>query len=132
MLVKDLIKRLENFNSEAVVRLGGAEGEEVLFTAAKEKDNLNVWLETASMCDLSDEIATRFEAVKNGEITMEQNYRNLIELGITAMQVKEVMGKDVYDDMFYYCASSGLAREMGREDLFGVKRKQLEKMNMFD
>lgn len=32
MKVKDVIKRLEKYNPEAVLRLGGQKGEEVLFT----------------------------------------------------------------------------------------------------
>lgn len=64
MKVKDVIKRLEKYNPEAVLRLGGSKGEEVLFTCALAKDDKNVWLESASMCDLNEEIATRFQQVK--------------------------------------------------------------------
>ena len=44
MKVKDVIKRLEKYNPEAVLRLGGSKGEEVLFTCALAKDDKNVWL----------------------------------------------------------------------------------------
>lgn len=64
MKVKDVIKRLEKYNPEAVLRLGGSKGEEVLFICALAKDDKNVWLESASMCDLNEEIATRFQQVK--------------------------------------------------------------------
>lgn len=64
MKVKDVIKRLEKYNPEAVLRLGGSKGEEVLFTCALAQDDKNVWLESASMCDLNEEIATRFQQVK--------------------------------------------------------------------
>ena len=93
MKVKDVIKRLEKYNPEAVLRLGGSKGEEVLFICALAKDDKNVWLESSSMCDLNEEIATRFQQVKNGEITERENYRNLIELGISAEAVKRVMGE---------------------------------------
>ena len=82
MKIKDIIKRLEKYNPEAVLRLGGPEGEEVLFICALAKDDKNVWLESASMCDPNEEIATRFNMVENGKITEEENYRNLLDLGI--------------------------------------------------
>lgn len=127
MKVKDLVKRLEKFDQEAVVKLGGPEGNEVLFVSALAKDNKNVFLETAEMCNLGDEIATRFQQVADGEITAEQNYRNLIELGITAEAVKKVMGEEVYSEMMLTCVGGGLAEEMGREDLFDITQK----MNLF-
>lgn len=113
MKVKDVIKRLEKYNPEAVLRLGSSKGEEVLFICALVKDGKNVWLESASMCDLNEEIAARFQQVKNGEITERENYRNLIELGISAEDVKRVMGEDVYCEMMMTCVGGGLAKEMG-------------------
>lgn len=118
MKVKDLIEGLEMCNPEAVIRLGGPEEDEVLSICALAKDNKNIWLESASMCDLNEEIATRFQQVKNGEITERENYRNLIELGISAEDVKRVMGEDVYCEMMMTCVDGGLAKEMGRENLF--------------
>ena len=123
MKVKDVIKRLEKYNPEAVLRLGGSKGEEVLFICALAKDDKNVWLESASMCDLNEEIAARFQQVKNGEITERENYRNLIELGISTEDVKRVMGEDVYCEMMMTCVGGGLAKEMGREDLFDCTQK---------
>ena len=43
MKVKDVIKRLEKYNPEAVLRLGGSKGEEVLFTCAISKVDQIVW-----------------------------------------------------------------------------------------
>ena len=123
MKVKDVIERLEKYNPEAVLRLGGSKGEEVLFTCALAQDDKNVWLESASMCDLNEEIATRFQQVKNGEITERENYRNLIELGISSEDVKRVMGEDVYCEMMMTCVGGDLAKEMGREDLFDCTQK---------
>ena len=123
MKVKDVIKRLEKYNPEAVLRLGGSKGEEVLFTCALAKDDKNVWLESASMCDLNEEISMRFKMVEYGEITERENYRNLIELGISAEDVKRVMGEDVYCKMMMACVGGGLAKEMGREDLFDCTQK---------
>ena len=118
MKVKDVIKRLEKYNPEAVLRLGGSKGEEVLFTCALAQDDKNVWLESASMCDLNEEIATRFQQVKNGEITERENYRNLIELGISAEDVRKAMGDEVCNKFMKRCVEGGLAKEMGRENLF--------------
>ena len=127
MKVKDIIKRLEKYNPEAVLRLGGPEGEEVLFICALAKDDKNVWLESASMCDPNEEIATRFKMVENGEITEEENYRNLLEYGISAEDVRKAMGDEVYNKFVKRCVEGGLAKEMGREDLF----ENLNKMNLF-
>lgn len=123
MKVKDVIKRLEKYNPEAVLRLGGQKGEEVLFICTLAKDDKNVWLESASMCDLNEEIATRFNKVENGEITEEENYRNLIELGISAEDVKRAMGDEVCNKFVKRCVEGGLAKEMGREDLFDCTQK---------
>lgn len=123
MKVKDIIKRLEKYNPEAVLRVGGQKGEEVLFICALAKDDKNVWLESASMCDLNEEIATRFNKVENGEITEEENYRNLIELGISAEDVKRAMGDEVCNKFVKRCVEGGLAKEMGREDLFDCTQK---------
>lgn len=123
MKVKDVIKRLEKYNPEAVLRLGGPKGEEVLFICALAKDDKNVWLESASMCDLNEEIATHFNKVENGEITEEENYRNLIELGISAEDVKRAMGDEVCNKFVKRCVEGGLAKEMGREDLFDCTQK---------
>ena len=123
MKVKDVIERLEKYNPVAVPSLGGAKGEVVLFTCALAQDDKNVWLESASMCDLNEEIATRFQQVKNGEITERENYRNLIELGISSEDVKRVMGEDVYCEMMMTCVGGDLAKEMGREDLFDCTQK---------
>lgn len=123
MKVKDVIKRLEKYNPEAVLRVGGQKGEEVLFICALAKDDKNVWLESASMCDLNEEIATRFNKVENGEITEEENCRNLIELGISAEDVKRAMGDEVCNKFVKRCVEGGLAKEMGREDLFDCTQK---------
>ena len=118
MKVKDLIEGLEMCNPEAVIRLGGPEEDEVLSICALAKDNKNIWLESASMCDLNEEIATRFQQVKNGEITERENYRNLIELGISAEDVRKAMGDEVCNKFMKRCVEGGLAKEMGRECLF--------------
>lgn len=118
MKVKDVIKRLEKYNPEAVLRLGGSKGEEVLFTCALAQDDKNVWLESASMCDLNEEIATRFQQVKNGEITERENYRNLLELCIGPEEVRKAMGDEVCNKFVKRCVEGGLAKEMGRENLF--------------
>ena len=118
MKVKDVIERLEKYNPEAVLRLGGSKGEEVLFTCALAQDDKNVWLESASMCDLNEEIATRFQQVENGEITEEENYRNLLELCIGPEEVRKAMGDEVCNKFVKRCVEGGLAKEMGRENLF--------------
>lgn len=110
MKVKDIIKKLEKYNPEAVLRLGGQKGEEVLFICALAKDDKNVWLES-----------------ENGEITEEENYRNLLEYGISAEDVRKAMGNEVCNKFVKRCVEGGLAKEMGREDLFD----NLNKMNLF-
>ena len=105
MKVKDLIEGLEMCNPEAVIRLGGPEEDEVLSICALAKDNKNIWLESASINPLIKKITTRFKMVENGEITEEENYRNLLELCIGP-------------EMMMTCVGGGLAKEMGRENLF--------------
>lgn len=118
MKVKDIIKRLEKYNPEAVLRLGGSKGEEVLFTCALAQDDKNVWLESASINPLIKKITTRFKMVENGEITEEENYRNLLELCIGPEEVRKAMGDEVCNKFVKRCVEGGLAKEMGRENLF--------------
>ena len=118
----DLLKvEMENKKGES------KQGEEVLFICALAKDDKNVWLESASMCDPNEEIATRFKMVENGEITEEENYRNLLELGIGPNVVRKAMGDEVCNKFVKHCVEGGLAKEMGREDLFDCTQK----MNLF-
>ena len=79
------------------------------------------------MCDLNEEIATRFQQVKNGEITELENYRNLLELGIGPNAVRKAMGDEVCNKFVKHCVEGGLAKEMGREDLFDCTQH----MNLF-
>ena len=101
MKVKDLIEGLEMCNPEAVIRLGGPEEDEVLSICALAKDNKNIWLES-----------------ENGEITEEENYRNLLELCIGPEEVRKAMGDEVCNKFVKRCVEGGLAKEMGRENLF--------------
>lgn len=79
------------------------------------------------MCDTNEEIATRFNMVENGKITEEENYRNLLELGIGPNAVRKAMGAEVCNKFMKRCVEGGLAKEMGREDLFDCTQK----MNLF-
>lgn len=118
MKIKDIIKRLEKYNPEAVIRLGGPEEDEVLSICALAKDNKNIWLESASINPLIKKITTRFKMVENGEITEEENYRNLLELCIGPEEVRKAMGDEVCNKFVKRCVEGGLAKEMGRENLF--------------
>lgn len=118
MKVKDLIEELEMCNPEAVIRLGGPEEDEVLSICALAKDNKNIWLESASINPLIKKITTRFKMVENGEITEEENYRNLLELCIGPEEVRKAMGDEVCNKLVKRCVEGGLAKEMGRENLF--------------
>ena len=79
------------------------------------------------MCDTNEEIATRFNMVENGKITEEENYRNLLELGIGPNAVRKAMGDEVCNKFVKHCVEGRLAKEMGREDLFDCTQK----MNLF-
>lgn len=86
MKIKDIIKRLEKYNPEAVLRLGGPEGEEVLFICALAKDDKNVWLESASMCDPNEEIATRFNMVEM--VKLQRKRITVIFLNLVLVQMQ--------------------------------------------
>ena len=58
------------------------------------------------------------EMVENGEITEEENYRNLLELCIGPEEVRKAMGDEVCNKFVKRCVEGGLAKEMGRENLF--------------
>ena len=92
MTVKNLIKRLERFDQDATVKLHHRDGEEVLFVLAVKDDNDTVWIETESDNDMAEEIQARFDAIDNGEISEEDMFRDMVEIGITPDMVNKYIG----------------------------------------
>lgn len=108
MTVKNLIKRLEKMNPDAIVRLGDKQGEPVLFVMAIMNDEQNVWLESESDADMANEIQTRFDdAVENGTDELDV-YSEMLEIGIDVSMVRKYMGDETANHMLKYCEEHGL------------------------
>lgn len=107
MTVGELIRRLEKYDKEEIVRLHHFDGEPVLFvvTAVNKK---GVWLETESDNDMAEEISERFEDAINQGIDETEVYSLMLEQGIGVDMVRKYMGDDVAERMFEYCKEHGL------------------------
>lgn len=102
MKVKNLIKKLGKMNPEAEVRLGGKDGEKLLFVLAQSNDNSVVWLEGENENDMANEILTRIdEGIGN-------IYKEMIEQGIDPDMVRKYVGDKDADYMAYVCKNINL------------------------
>ncbi len=100
MKVKNLIKKLEKMNPEAEVRLGGKDGEKLLFVLAQSNDNSVVWFEGKN--DMANEISTRIdEGIGN-------IYKEMIEQGIDPDMVRKYIGDVDADYMMHVCKNINL------------------------
>lgn len=107
MTVGTLIKYLQKYDENEVVRLHSIDGEPVIF-ALQATNRPGVWLETESDNDMAEEINARFEdAITNG-IAEEEVYSLMLEQGINLDMVEKYAGSDVANKMRIYCESHGL------------------------
>lgn len=108
MKVKTLIKKLQKFNPEAVVKLHHRDDEEVLFTVGIAGMNDVMWLETESDNDMSSEISARFEAAYEEDWDELDFYNDLLETGITVEMVRKYMDEEHANHMQVFCEEHGL------------------------
>lgn len=95
-------------DQNAIVRLNGAMGEEVLFIKKHAADQSLVWLETESDVDLEKIIKDRLnEALINGEDETDV-YSELLESGINLDMVEKYLGSGQADHMEACCREHGL------------------------
>lgn len=107
MTVGTLIKYLQKYDENEIVRLHCVDGEPVLF-ALQAVNKPGVWLETESDNDMAEEINARFEdAITNG-VDEGDVYSLMLEQGITVDIVKKYVGSDVAYKMRIYCEHHGL------------------------
>lgn len=107
MTVGTLIKYLQKYNENEIVRLHSIDGEPVIF-ALQATNKPGVWLETESDNDMAEEINARFEdAVING-VDEGDVYSLMLEQGINIDMVEKYVGSDVANKMRIYCESNGL------------------------
>lgn len=105
MTVEDLIKKLQGYDKDAVVKLHHPEGEEALFVVAHVNDSKQVWLETESDNDMVAEISAELEAVKEGKLSINELYTNI---GIA--RVRKYLGDDEADDLISKLVVAGLMK----------------------
>lgn len=108
MKVKTLIKKLQQFNPEAEVRLNDYNGYPVLFANMRMNDKDVVWLDGEGDIDLGEEISARFENAAEEGMDELDFYMDLLEIGITVEKVREYMGDDTADHMQDFCKEHGL------------------------
>jgi len=107
MTVGTLIKYLQKYDENEIVRLHNIDGEPVLF-ALQAVNKPGVWLETESDADMAEEINARFEdAVING-VDEGEVYSLMLEHGIDINMVEKYAGCDVANKMRSYCKCHGL------------------------
>lgn len=107
MTVGALIKHLEKFDKEQVVRLHEKEGEPVLFVL-KEENKEGVWLQSESDCNIPEEIKARIaDAVQDNQSEADV-YAEMLEDGIDVELVRKYMGANMANHMKKCCEEHGL------------------------
>ena len=103
MKVKNLMEKLGKMNPEADVRLGGKDGEKLLFVFTHQSnDNSVVWFEGENENDMTDEIAARiYEGIGN-------IYKEMIKQGIDPNMVRKYIGSIDADYMEHVCRNLNL------------------------
>lgn len=108
MKVKTLIKELEKFNPDAVVKLNDYDGGTALFVNCRVDDENIVWIDGEDDFDLSAELEARYEIAIEENIDELDFYMDLLEIGITVDHVRECMGKEKAKHMKDFCKEHGL------------------------
>lgn len=102
MKVKNLMEKLGKMNPEAEVRLGGKDGEKLLFVLTQSNDNSVVWFEGEDEDYIANEISTRIdEGIGN-------IYKEMIEQGIDPDMVRKYIGDIDADYMMHVCKNINL------------------------
>ena len=103
-----LIKNLQKFDGNPVIKLHDRNGETVLFTLACVNDGDTIWLESESDVDMANEIQTRFDDALESGIDELDVYMSMLESGIDTDMVRRYMGDEVADNMETFCKEHGL------------------------
>lgn len=102
MKVKNLMEKLGKMNPEAEVRLGGKDGEKLLFVLTQSNDNSVVWFEGEDENNMANEISTRIdEGIGN-------IYKEMIEQGIDPDMVRKYIGNIDAEYMEHVCRNINL------------------------
>lgn len=108
MTVERMIKNLEKMNPKAVVRMHNRDGEPVLFVMHDYGDGENVWFESESDNDMSEQIEGKFECAIEGQVDALEFYKDLLEIGIDVDMVRKHIGNQTADTMQKVCKEHGL------------------------
>lgn len=108
MKVKTLIKKLEEMNPEAEVKLNYHDGDTLLFVMESDDIENIVWLEGEDNIDLGCELEARFEYALEDWDSELDFYMDLLERGIDVDKVREYMDDETADHMKEFCEEHGL------------------------
>ena len=114
MKVKHCIKRLNQLNPEAEVRIGSHDGYSAMFIEQLVADPSVVWIETEGDIDLGNEIGTRLDDATENGTPMSKVYEDMLSVGITVEHVRKLVGESEADAMEEYCKSAGLSAQYGK------------------
>ena len=107
MTVGTLIKYLQKYDENEIVRLHCVDGEPVLF-ALQAMNKPGVWLETESDNDMAEEIKARFEDAALHGVDEGDVYSLMLEQGIDIGMVRKYIGDAGANKMRTYCEHHGL------------------------
>ena len=108
MTVERLVKELQKFHPQAVVKLHHRDSEPVLFVLAAVGDKENVWLESESDSDIGAELEARFMYAIEEQIDELDFYTDLLETGIDINMVRKYKGDSCANVMRKFCEEHGL------------------------
>ena len=90
---------------KCVVRLGGPEGEEILFVSAAYNYPNAVWVEGESGNDMISELSERLSKIGNG-LSASPVYVDMFNCGITPSMVRKYLGNEEANKMSRYLEAS--------------------------
>lgn len=108
MTVERMIKELKKMDPKATVKMHNRFGEPILFVLALANDENNVWVESESDMDLSNELEERFRNAVENQLDELDFYADLLEIGITVEHVCRYMGEEAAKHMEKFCEEHGL------------------------
>lgn len=108
MKVETLIKKLEQMNPEAEVRVNDYNGDTALFVNAKCNDKNVVWIEGEHDIDLGEEISAQYEHAIEEQMDELDFYMGLLEIGISVDMVRDYISDERADAMEMFCNEHGL------------------------
>ena len=94
MKVRKLLKLLEYYDPDAEVKMHRRDGMNLLFVVQISGDDKIVYLEDESDNDLGSELGARFENLREGTLSEEEFFADLVDTGFTLDDIQKYIPEE--------------------------------------